>query len=93
MFPDFAYQVRPWFQSRFTWLPAGRRHLTGLYHMLEGFYLADQFGNIPTNLWSQHFHGPDDKIGVNEEPSTDIYTAAGIIDAVNFTYATTRVSQ
>jgi hypothetical protein len=51
--------------------------------MLEGFDLPNQFSDVTPYLGRQHFHGADDKIGVNDEAPADVHPGVFIVHAID----------
>jgi len=81
-FPNLSDQIRSWTESCVSRFPTRGCDLASLSHMLESFYLAKQFVRIATHLRCKHFHGTDDKIGIDDESSPDIHSGRFIIHAV-----------
>ena len=47
--------------------------------MLEGLHLSDEFGHITAHFGSEHFHGSDVEVGIDDEATADIHTGCFII--------------
>lgn len=91
--PNFANQIRTWFQGWFAWLPSGRHDLTRGTNMLKGLDLTDQLGYVPANRWSDSLHGLNDPIRVDQKTTPDVYSCFFIVDTVSTSDAASSIRQ
>src|SRR4030042_2288894 len=91
--PNLTHQIGARFQGRFARLPSGRHDLTRCTHMLKGLDLADQFGNVPADRWSDSLHCLNDPIRIDQKPTPNVYSCFFIVDTVSTPDAASCIRQ